>query len=128
MNKLLIGLLVCVTILSILIFKNIENLEDTKDINIQDSKYINVQDKIKNGQLVMFKSNTCEFCRQMMVILNENNLLQYITVLDITSQTGKLEFNQLGESSVPLIKSNITGKIHYGYTDNIVDIIKNLSI
>ena len=92
--------------------------------NVSDS----VKGKFKNGKIVVYKTNSCGYCKQFMKLLNDLGLDTYVRVVDVNTQNGKTEYAELGEKGVPIIKSETTGELHVGYTNNIEDLLNKLKI
>jgi glutaredoxin len=92
--------------------------------NVSDS----VKEKVKNGKLVVYKTNSCGYCKKFMKLLNDLGLETYVRVVDVGTQHGKTEYAALGEKGVPIIKSETTGEIHVGYNPDIEDLVYKLKM
>ena len=92
--------------------------------NVSDS----VKEKVKNGKLVVYKTNSCGYCKKFMKLLNDLGLETYVRVVDVGTQNGKTEYAALGEKGVPIIKCETTGEIHVGYNPNIEDLLHKLKM
>ena len=92
--------------------------------NVSDS----VKEKVKNGKLVVYKTNSCGYCKKFMKLLNDLGLETYVRVVDVGTQNGKTEYTALGEKGVPIIKSETTGEIHVGYNPDIEDLLHKLKM
>ena len=92
--------------------------------NVSDS----VKEKVKNGKLVVYKTNSCGYCKKFMKLLNDLGLETYVRVVDVGTQNGKTEYIALGEKGVPIIKSETTGEIHVGYNPDIEDLLHKLKM
>jgi hypothetical protein len=47
--------------------------------------------------------------------------------VDIDTPSGREEYNQVGIQGVPVIKSDKSGKIHVGYTEDVAGLINKLN-
>lgn len=92
--------------------------------NVSDS----VKEKVKNGKLVVYKTNSCGYCQKFMKLLNDLGLETHVRVVDVGTQNGKTEYAALGEKGVPIIKCETTGEIHVGYNPNIEDLLHKLKM
>ena len=92
--------------------------------NVSDS----VKERVKNGKLVVYKTNSCGYCKKLMKLLNDLGLETYVRVVDVGTQNGKTEYAALGEKGVPIIKCETTGEIHVGYNPNIEDLLHKLKM
>ena len=87
-----------------------------------------VKEKFKNGKIVVYKTNSCGYCRKFMKLLNDLGLETYVRVVDVGTQNGKAEYAALGENGVPIIKCETTGEIHVGYNGDIEDLLHKLKM
>ena len=92
--------------------------------NIDES----VKDRFKKGKLVVYKTNSCGYCKKFMKLLNDLGLETYVRVVDVGTQNGKTEYAALGEKGVPIIKCETTGEIHVGYNPDIEDLLHKLKM
>ena len=92
--------------------------------NVSDS----VKEKVKNGKLVVYKTNSCGYCKKFMKLLNDLGLETYVRVVDVGTHNGKTEYAALGEKGVPIIKCETTGEIHVGYNPDIEDLLHKLKM
>lgn len=92
--------------------------------NISDE----VKEKFKNGKLVVYKTNSCGYCKKFMKLLNDLGLDTYVRVVDVGTQSGKTEYAALGEKGVPIIKCETTGEIHMGYNGDMEDLLHKLKM
>ena len=87
-----------------------------------------VKERVKNGKLVVYKTNSCGYCKKLMKLLNDLGLETYVRVVDVGTQNGKTEYAALGEKGVPIIKCETTGEIHVGYNPDIEDLLHKLKM
>lgn len=87
-----------------------------------------VKERVKNGKLVVYKTNSCGYCKKFMKLLHDLGLDTYVRVVDVGTQQGKTEYAALGENGVPIIKCETTGEIHVGYNDDIENLLNKLKI
>lgn len=87
-----------------------------------------VKERVKKGKLVVYKTNSCGYCKKFMKLLHDLGLGTYVRVVDVDTQHGRSEYVNLGEKGVPIIKSETTGEIHVGYNDDIEDLLIKLKI
>ena len=87
-----------------------------------------VKERVKNGKLVVYKTNSCGYCIKLMKRLNELGLDTYVRVVDVGTQSGKTEYAALGEKGVPIIKCETTGELHVGYPTDIHALLDKLKI
>lgn len=92
--------------------------------NVSDS----VKERVKNGKLVVYKTNSCGYCKKFMALLNELGLDTYVRVVDVGTPEGKTEYAAIGEKGVPIIKCETTGEIHVGYNGDIEDLLHKLKM
>lgn len=92
--------------------------------NVSDSTL----DKFKKAKLVVYKTNSCGYCKKFMKLLNDLGLDVHVRVVDVNTHDGKVEYSALGEKGVPIIKCETTGEIHVGYTDNMDDLLFKLKM
>lgn len=87
-----------------------------------------VKEKVKNGKLVVYKTNSCGYCKKLMQLFYDLGLEPHVRVVDVDTQNGKTEYLAIGEKGVPIIKSEKTGEIHVGYNPNIEDLLNKLNM
>lgn len=87
-----------------------------------------VKERLKNGKLVVYKTNSCGYCVKLMKLLNDLDLINHVRVVDVGTQSGKTEYAALGEKGVPIIKSEATGEVNVGYIDNMNDLALKLKL
>jgi glutaredoxin len=87
-----------------------------------------VKEKFKNGKIVVYKTNSCGYCRKFMKLLHDLGLETYARVVDVGTQNGKTEYAALRENGVPIIKCETTGEIHVGYNGDIEDLLHKLKM
>lgn len=92
--------------------------------NVSDS----VKEKVRNGKLVVYKTNSCGYCKKLMKLLSDLGLETYVRVVDVDTPGGKTEYTAIGEKGVPIIKCETTGEIHVGYNPDIKEIIQKLKL
>ena len=85
-------------------------------------------DRFKRAQIVVYKTNSCGYCNKFMKLLNDHDLTEHTRIVDVNTQTGKIEYSSLGEKGVPVIRSETTGEIYVGYTDNIDNLLNKLKM
>lgn len=117
------GILIAIIILLVvnLCMKRMDNLKDTKPI---DSS---LKSRIKDANLVIYKSNNCGYCKQLVQDLDKKKLLPAVTLKDITNPVHKQEFKNLNETGVPVVYSQKYDKKHVGYAD-INTIVSSMNI
>lgn len=106
-------ILVIIIILMIvnICLNNRDNLENTSTV---DSS---LKSRVKDAGIIVFKSNNCGYCKNLIQDLEKNDLLEIVILKDITDPKCKQEFSKLNESSVPVIYSTKHDKKHVGYAD-----------
>ena len=120
---------ILVNIIIILVVKMIQQRFFSKShseplTNVSDS----VKDKFKNAKLVVYKTNSCGHCKKFMKLLNDLGLDTYVRVVDVGTQSGKAEYDKIGEKGVPIIRSETTGEIHVGYNGDMEDLLHKLKM
>lgn len=102
-------------------FKNKEGMEDGNQITPTNIK------KLKEAKPKLYKSNSCRYCRKMSELLEKNRVLDLFKISDINTPEGKSQFAGLGESGVPVVVSQTTGKKAVGYIDDINRLVEKIS-
>lgn len=73
-------------------------------------------DKLKQAELTIYVTDACGYCQKLKKMLDDHDLTDFITFVDVNTPEGKKEYDKLGEKGVPVIKSK-DGKIVVGYND-----------
>lgn len=120
---------ILIVIIIILVVNIIQQKFFTKSVdesltNIDDS----VKEKVKNAKLVVYKTNSCGYCNKFLKLLYDLDLIKHVRIVDVDTQKGKTEYATLGETGVPIIKSDTTGEIYVGYNENIENLLNKLKI
>lgn len=121
--RLFIWWLVLIMIYAVYIYalRNKEKMTNGSNISKSDIE------KYNKLRIQLFTKKDCQYCTKMIEKLNKNKLLLNTQIIDIDTPDGKKMFDQTREIGVPCFKSGFTEKIKCGYTENIEDIIKDLS-
>jgi len=122
-NVILIAIIIILSV-NIVIHKFFSGSDSEPMTNVSDSAV----DKFKKAKLVVYKTNSCGYCQNFMKLLNDLRLDVHVRVVDVNTQNGKIEYSALGENGVPIIKSETTGEIHVGYTDDIDNLLSKLKM
>ena len=120
----ILAIIIIILLVNIIRQKFFSNSSSEPLINVSDS----VKDKFKNGKLVVYKTNSCGYCKKFMKLLNDLGLETYVRVVDVGTESGKTEYATIGEKGVPIIKCETTGEIHVGYNGDMEDLLHKLKM
>lgn len=118
-NLILIIIIIIQVVLLITRYISNESLTDVVDPSIIH--------KLKDADIVIYKTNSCGYCKKLMDEIKNYGLENYVRIVDVDTSSGKSEYSSLNETGVPVIKCEKNGEIIAGYNP-IPKIIEKLNI
>ena len=95
------------------------------NINIKDNNDT-LTNKLVKLDIMFMKLSTCPYCIKMESYLLENNLLNYVTIIDVKTPNGRELANQYNCKGFPSFISRKTGRMTSGYTEDMERLINDL--